>query len=250
MSTVLITGVTDGIGLALAKFYRAAGSRVLVVGRRDPDSLPFSLLAGLAYCQVDLARPEAGEIVGHFVRRQDTAGVDILVHNAGVGWYGPVAQQSSDSINELLAVNLHAPIALTHTLLPYLRDRRGLIVFVSSVHVVLPTPNFAVYTATKAALDGFARSLRIEQAGQVDMITLWVGPTRTTMHAKSGVPAGRLRTERFPTPEETAERMAAAIARRRSTPIGAGNRLLHWFGAHLETWVDGAMAATARRGTG
>jgi len=246
MSTVLITGVTDGIGRALAQHYVAGGSRVLGVGRRHPDSLQPPLVAGLAYCQADLARPEAAETVSRFLGEQGCDGIDLLVHNAAVGWYGTVAEQCPDSINELLAVNLHAPIALTHALLPRISRVRGLIAFVSSVHAALPTPDFAIYTATKAALDGFARSLRIEQAGQTEVITLWVGPTRTSMHAKSGVPAGRLRVERFPSSEETAARIATAIARRRSTPVGAGNKLLHWFGVHFESWIDRAMIVAAR----
>lgn len=85
------------------------------------------------------------------------AELDILVHNAAVGWYGPAAQQTGASIDELLTVNLYAPIALTHALLRRVRTAQGVIAFVSSLHSVLPTPEFAVYTATKAALDGFTQ---------------------------------------------------------------------------------------------
>ncbi|HSM21586.1 MAG TPA: SDR family NAD(P)-dependent oxidoreductase, partial [Rubrivivax sp.] len=149
--------------------------------------------------------------------------------------------------DELLAVNLRAPMALTHALLPRLAATHGAVAFVSSVHAALPAPEFAVYTASKAALDGFARSLRIELAGQVDVLTLWAGATRTGMHAKAGVPAGRLPVERFPSAEATAAGIARTIDRRRSGSIGAGNGLLHWAGVHLEAPIDGAMRARARR---
>ena len=248
--TILITGVTDGIGRALAEHYAAAGARVLGMGRRPGTAAPVDLLTSGAYCQADLARPGAAEAVRGFLDEQGIDRLDMLVHNAAAGWYGPIAEQNPGSIADLLAVNLRATIALTHALLPRLSAARGVIAFVSSVHAALPTPDFAVYTATKAALDGFARNLRIEQAGKVDVLTLWIGPTRTGMHAKSGVPAGRLKVERFASPEATAARIAAAIARRRCVSIGAGNGLLHWAGTHLEAWIDGTMIAAARRRSG
>lgn len=248
--TILITGVTDGIGRALAEHYAAAGARVLGVGRRPGTAAPDALLTSGAYCRADLARPDAAEAICSFLDEQGIDRLDIVVHSAAVGWCGPPAQQSPDATAELLAVNLRAPIALTHALLPRLAAARGVVACVSSVHAALPTPDFAVYTATKAALDGFARNLRIEQAGKVDVLTLWIGPTRTGMHAKSGVPAGRLKVERFASPEATAAGIAAAIARRHCAAIGAGNGLLHWAGTHLEAWIDGTMIAAARRRTG
>lgn len=228
-STVLITGVTDGIGRALAEHYAAAKAQVIGVGRWP--SPPSGLLTSGAYCQADLARPEAAGAISLFLDERGINRLDVLIHNAAVGWYGPIAEQSAAAIAEALAVNLRAPIALTHALLPRVTAAHGVVAFVSSVHAALPTPDFAVYTATKAALDGFARNLRIEQAGVVDVLSLWAGPTRTGMHAKSGVPAGRLKVERFATPEATAAGIAAAIARRRCASIGAGNGLLHWAGA-------------------
>ncbi|MBK6433762.1 MAG: hypothetical protein IPF85_24205 [Anaerolineae bacterium] len=62
-----------------------------------------------------------------------------MVHNAAVGWYGPPAQQSPDAIDELLAINLRAPIAPTHALLPRPTAARGVIARVNSVHAALPT---------------------------------------------------------------------------------------------------------------
>lgn len=247
-STVLITGVTYGIGRALAEHYAAAKAQVIGVGRWP--SPPSGLLTSGAYCQADLARPEAAGAISLFLDERGINRLDVLIHNAAVGWYGPIAEQSAAAIAEALAVNLRAPIALTHALLPRVTAAHGVVAFVSSVHAALPTPDFAVYTATKAALDGFARNLRIEQAGVVDVLSLWAGPTRTGMHAKSGVPAGRLKVERFATPEATAAGIAAAIARRRCASIGAGNGLLHWAGGHLEAWLDRAMIGAARRRAG
>jgi short-subunit dehydrogenase len=122
-----------------------------------------------------------------------------------------------------------------------------MVAFVSSVHSALPTPEFAVYTATKAALDGFARSLRAEERGALDVIVLWPGPTRTQMHAKSGVPPAQLRPGAYPPPEQVAAQAAEAIARRRSQALGGRNRLLRAAAVHGEALVDSLLRTLARR---
>ncbi|MBK7202453.1 6-phosphogluconolactonase [Candidatus Amarolinea dominans] len=108
------------------------------------------VLTSGAYCQADLARPGAAEAIRNFLDEQGIDRLNIVVHNAAVGWYGPPAQQSPDAIDELLAINLRAPIALTHALLPRLTAARGVIACVNSVHAALPTPGFAVNSAMRA----------------------------------------------------------------------------------------------------
>jgi len=70
-----------------------------------------------------------------------------------------------------------------------------------------------VYGATKAALEGFARSLREELRGRVGVQIVHPGATRTGMHAKSGMPPDRVNERRFPSPMWTAERIVRAIER-------------------------------------
>jgi short-subunit dehydrogenase len=247
MQTIFITGVSDGIGHALAVHQAAAGRRVLGLGRRP---FPPSLAGAMQpedYCRTDLARGDAAATVRDFLDERGVHRLDVLVHNAALGWYGPPAAQSPASIDELLAVNLRAPIALTHMLLPRLVAAHGVVALVSSVHAALPTPDFAVYTATKAALDGFARNLRLEYRDQVDVIVVWPGATRTEMHARSGVPAARAKAARYRTPEAVAAQMARAINRRRSGALGAANGLLRWLSVHFEPLVEGALVATRGR---
>ena len=247
MQTILITGITDGIGHALALQSARDGVRVLGIGRR---ALPASLAGAVAmedYGAIDLGEAGAAARVRDFLDARGVTYLDLLVHNAAVGWYGPVAQQSAASIDELLQVNLYAPIALTHALLPRLRAARGMVALISSVHSVLPTSDFAVYTATKAGLDGFARNLRLEERGAIDVIVLWPGPTRTQLHAKSGIPPERIRTARYATPEHVATEVLAAVGRRRSRAIGRDNRLLRWMAIHFEPQVDALMLKVARR---
>ncbi|MCA9933031.1 MAG: SDR family NAD(P)-dependent oxidoreductase [Ardenticatenaceae bacterium] len=237
--TILITGATDGIGLALARHYAAQGHRLILVGRRSvgPELGPQA-----AYCRADLAQADAAGRVTAFLEAQNITQLDLLVHNAGVGYYGRFPAQPAASIDALTAVNLRAPIALTHALLPWLRRARGQLVFVSSVASALPAPDYAVYAATKAALDGFARSLRVELRGQVTVQTIFPGATRTGMHAKMGIDRAVMDWEKFPSAKKTAVRMAALIARKRPfSAIGMSNTLLRFAGLRLGWLVDPLM---------
>jgi short-subunit dehydrogenase len=210
----------------------------VLLGRRAPSSLDPTIFTPASYCRVDLAQPYGAQIVQHFLQSRQIDQLDLLIHNAALGAYGPVAQQMPQNIRTLVAVNLRAPVALTHALLPMLRRPHGKLVFISSVVSALPGPQYAVYGATKAALDGFARSLRTELRGSIDVQLIYPGATRTSMHRKSGVPAS-MRWERFP----PAERVAAQIVRAIDSPheavtIGAGNRLLQLAGRHAADVVD------------
>jgi short-subunit dehydrogenase len=248
--TILLTGATDGIGLALARIYHAQGERLILVGRRALDTLDPALFTPQRYCRVDLALPYCAGIVEQFLKTRDIQSIDLLIHNAALGYYGATATQPAHSIHERVAVNLRAPVALTHALLPHLRQSgnvategkqpgQGKIVFISSVVSALPCPDYAVYGATKAALDGFARSLRVELRGSIGVQVIYPGGTRTGMHIKSGVPPHMLRLERFPSAEQVAAQIARAIdSSQESVTIGIGNRLLQLAGRHTATLTD------------
>ena len=223
---VLITGGTSGIGEALADLYEKRGDTVLRIGRRHEG-------AGL-YCKADLSKPGAVDKIDRFLSENGIESLDRVVHNAAVGFYGSMGEQCPESIDELLAVNLEMPIELTRRLYPRLKRGRGRVVFVSSVAAALPCARYAVYAATKAALGGFARSLRVEWGGAVDVQTLFPGATNTGMHEKMGIPKAAMDWDRFADVQETAEAMLKAIER------GGGERAIGM--------ANGAMRALGRLG--
>lgn len=238
--TILITGATDGIGLALASAYDASGARLILVGRRPLDRLEAPLFTANSYCQADLSQADCAEKIVLFLNEQGIERLDLLIHNAGLGYYGLPEEQSADSIKELTAVNLLAPIAITHNLMPRLTG--GKIVFISSVSSALPTPKYAVYSATKAALDGLARNLRVELQGSVAVQVIHPGATRTAMHAKSGISRDVMDWEGFPSAEDVAHKIIKAIetieSGKPSVTIGLGNRFLRFAGLYLGGVVD------------
>lgn len=244
---VLITGASDGIGLALARLLRGDGARVVSVGRRPDADVAPELRDD--YCRVDLAQPFAAALVAEFLGRRGIDGLDLLIHCAGVGSYGPAEAQSPGEIDALLDTNLRAPVALTHALLHTLAAASGRVVFIGSVAAALPTPDYAVYGATKAALEGFARSLRVELRGRVGVQVIHPGATRTGMHAKVGAPLERMGWSRFPSPERVARQIVRAIASGAPVAtVGLANRLLRLAGRHLDGLVHRAAAKRAGAG--
>lgn len=210
--TVFITGATSGIGLELTRYYASLGFRLALLGRRPLSECQDPLFTSRTYCQVDLRAADRAEQVLAWLQRHDIRALTLLVNNAAMGWYGAAAEQSETSIRDMMAVNVQAPLALSHALLPHLRAGEGKLVFISSVSVAMPTADYAVYTASKAAIDGLARNLTIELEGQVAVQVIHPGPTRTPMHLKSGVPQAKSDAQAMPSAAQTARSIAAIIS--------------------------------------
>jgi NADP-dependent 3-hydroxy acid dehydrogenase YdfG len=162
--TALVTGVTSGIGHAITAQLLGAGARVLGVGR-DPAKLAqvAAEWTGGHFEPVvaDLSVPEACQRAAEVGVE---AKVDILVNNAGFCVYTNPTALPMTRWREMLEVNLLAAVALTSAIGPHM-SHGGHIVNVSSVtarHVA--HPRFGPYAVTKAALESFTGSLRLELA--------------------------------------------------------------------------------------
>ncbi len=242
MATVMITGATSGIGLALAQIYRKRGDRLLLVGRRPLTDLQDGLFSPETYIQADLAGENAANIVSEALTNMNVSQLDVLIHNAGLGYFGITEAQPVENIEALVAVNLRAPVALTHALLPHLKAARGKLVFISSVASAMPVPDYNVYGATKAALDAFAYNLRIELRDDVTVQLIHPGATRTDMHRKAGITADDMDTSKFTPAETVAEKIVAAVDKgSKQASIGASTAPLRWAGKHAARLIDTAM---------
>lgn len=241
--TVLLTGATDGIGLALARLYQDAGVQLILVGRRPLDSLSDRLFSDQNYCQSDLRRPDCATTVARFLDTHDIRTIDVLIHNAGVGEFGNLVERKEQDVVDMIAVNFVAPVAVTHALLNRMTQGTGKIVFVSSVVSNMPAPNYPHYAATKAALEGFARSLRVELKGRAHVLVIRPGATRTGMHEKSGISLQQMDWRKFPSADKVAQHMLRAIrSDARTVTIGWAN-----VGLRLLGWLPGVLERAMRR---
>jgi uncharacterized oxidoreductase len=160
--TVLITGGATGIGLALAERFLAAGSRVLVCGRRE-DALRRARdrHPALVTRTADLADPASREALAAWAVAEHPD-LDVLVNNAGIQRYPRFTEPEpwEATVGEL-RINLEAPIHLSALLVPHLRARAApAIVNITSGLAFVPLAHAPVYSATKAALHSFTLTLR------------------------------------------------------------------------------------------
>jgi hypothetical protein len=165
--TVLVTGASAGLGLALAKALVARTRFRLALTARSA-SLPRFAAAGIAASERIMLIPL--DVTRDGDRRAALAalearwgGVDILVNNAGVSYRSVVEHVSEAEALAQMDVNFRAPMELIRLVLPRMRRlRRGRIINVSSVGGMMAMPTMAVYSASKFALEGASEALYYE----------------------------------------------------------------------------------------
>jgi NAD(P)-dependent dehydrogenase (short-subunit alcohol dehydrogenase family) len=174
-ASALVTGAGRGIGRAIALSLARSGARVTAVARTatELDALVAEIERGggraVAHA-ADLTRAAAcEEAVARAVEAHD--GLRILVNNAGVGGFAPVAQTSDETWERIFATNVGAPFRLTRAALPHLARGGGEIFMISSLAGANATANLAAYSASKAALDHFSRCLMLEVRHQGIKVT-------------------------------------------------------------------------------
>jgi short-subunit dehydrogenase len=176
----LVTGASSGIGMAVTEKLVAAGARVAIAARRKAllDELVARLgpdrVAAFAVDVTDLDAVMA--LPGLAVQR--FGGLDILVNNAGVNHRGPILAHSARALGEIVTTNLTAPVVLTRAAAEHLRPG-GAIVNVASLAGMIPVPHEAAYSASKAGLRAFTRSLR-EEFPKLQVATVSPGPVDTS----------------------------------------------------------------------
>ena len=199
----LITGGTDGIGLALARELKARGVAVMVCGR-NPERLAAARAEGFEAVAADLASEAGRDAVVTAVHAWP---IDILVNNAGMGTPFTIAEPIDlAAVDQCIALNLNAPIHLITRLIGLLRERpEALIVNVTSGLAIAPNAKAPVYCATKAGLRSFTQALRAQLAGSSVRVMEALPPVVETAMTRDN-PHGKM------APEECARQIVDAMA--------------------------------------
>lgn len=207
----LITGASSGIGRHLAYRFAADGFHVLLVARRADrlEELAGEIrLAGMSATALPADLTVENERIDIYNKVTNQLGVpQVLVNNAGFGWYGYYTDMPWETAREMIQVNVSAVAHLTHLFLPAMRRAgRGHIINISSIAGSIPSQGIAVYAATKAFDDAFATSLHRELRGSpVHISVVKPGPviteffnTARNLPGGASVPAERfsIRVER------------------------------------------------------
>ena len=201
--TAVITGGTEGIGLATAKLFLKEGAYVFITGRRrkELDEAVKAIGPNATGIQGDVAR------MADLDRLYETVGkvkgrVDIIFANAGVGEFVPFGEVSEEHFDKLIDINVKGTFFTVQKGLPLLNDG-GSIILTGSVASVKGTAAFGVYAASKAAIRSFVRTWTTDLKDRhIRSNVVSPGPIRTPMTTRQSadviariaatVPMGRM----------------------------------------------------------
>jgi NAD(P)-dependent dehydrogenase (short-subunit alcohol dehydrogenase family) len=185
--TWFITGGTPGnFGVAFAETALDAGDRVTLTSRRPQELAAWAEQYGGRVLVVPLELTDPAQ-VQRAVRTAEEhfGGIDVLVNNAGRGWYGSIEAMDESAMRAMFELNFFAVLSVTRAALPGMRARgNGWIVNVSSVAGLISAPGFGYYSATKYAIEAITDALHDEVAPQgISVLTVEPGAFRTNAYS-------------------------------------------------------------------
>lgn len=164
--TWLITGVSSGLGRALAEAVLQRGEVVIGSLRKPEQVAQFEALApGRAFgCLLDVTdKANVHAVVSRAI--EAASGIDVVVNNAGYGLAGAAEEVNDAEARQQMETNFFGLVAVTQAALPFMRaQRRGHFINVSSVAGFKGVVGMPIYSASKFAVEGFSESLAAETA--------------------------------------------------------------------------------------
>lgn len=235
----LVTGAASGIGRAITRRLAAEGMRLYVL---DVNALALTETVAEAKEQApevlgrhcDVSQPkQVTAAVEHLLNRW--GGVDLLVNNAGITYYGRTDEMADEHWQRLMAINLHAPIQFTRELLPALLSREeGHVLNIASICGLVGLGRISAYTTSKFGLVGFSESLRAEYGRRgLGVTAMCPGLVDTNLFESAPLAANATKAKTPPkwllcTPEKIADRCVRAVRKNHGTVVMQPYaRLLH-----------------------
>jgi len=201
----VITGGTEGIGLATATLFAEEGAHVFITGRRQKelDEAVKTIGSNVSGVQGDVTKPSDLDRLYETVARAKGR-IDIVFANAGVGEFASLGDISEEHFDKLFNTNVKGVLFTVQKALPLLNDGAS-IILTGSVASIKGTPAFSVYGGTKAAIRNFVRGWTTElKDRRIRSNVLSPGPIDTPLVKRqsaevierivSTIPAGRIGT--------------------------------------------------------
>lgn len=228
--TVVITGASSGIGMALAREYGELGANV-VAGARNEESLKelteeITEKGGKAvYAVTDVSKEDdckklVEKAVGTF------GGIDVLICNAGISMRALFDDLDLSVLHRLMDVNFWGTVYCAKYALPWLQKSKGSVVGVSSVAGIHGLPGRTGYSASKYAMTGFLETVRIENLKKgLHVMIACPGFTASNVRFSALTADGSSQGEspraedKMMTAEEAAHRIIKGVAKRKRTVL-------------------------------
>lgn len=214
----VVTGASRGIGRALAIELTKSGCGLLLTALEEDELATlsselrskFSVPVEAMTCDLsDFGSRK--NLISWILNSKDPP--DILINNAGLGYFGRFEDSAWGRIEKTIAVNISALTHLTYELIPLLKKRpNAKIVNISSGMARLPYPGLAVYGATKGFVSSFSESLASELADtSISVLCFHPGFTMTPFIGSAGMDMNKIPKILIHTPEEIANQILKAI---------------------------------------
>jgi NAD(P)-dependent dehydrogenase (short-subunit alcohol dehydrogenase family) len=232
--TVIVTGGNSGIGQAIAVAFAREGAKVIVTGRRqDAVDETTRLHANISGIVADVqSEPDAKRVVEAAL--EVGGGLDVLVNNAGIANFSPLATVDLKSSQQIFGINVLGLLTVSKVALEPLIASKGVIINISSVAGHGARAGGSVYAASKAAVNSFTLSWAAELASQgVRVNAVAPGPIDTPIFGKIGASAAEI--------EGIKEQIVASVPLGR---IGQPEEVAQWT-LHLAdpaaAWITGQV---------
>jgi len=256
--TVLITGGSDGIGLATARAFARKGARLALLARDSAklqraaaiirQESPDTLEPRTVSCDVT----DSDAVRRAFQGIHDAAGsIDVLVNNAGISTYGQAEETPLAAARRVMDVDYFGAVHCILAVLPIMRAQNaGVILSVASVAGLYGIPYLGAYGAAKAALARYCQALRAELADTgIDILMVYPGYTQTDLFDKEECYGGARRpVGPYDPPEAVASAIVRAVGkRRREVVLSRDGRRLALARRLAPSMIDRTLAGVARR---
>jgi short-subunit dehydrogenase len=242
---VVLIGASGGIGAAVARALDAAGAHLLLVAR-DPKQLKrlHNNLRGDGH-QIVAVDITAADGRYELLKAARTFGAEVLINNAGSGQLSLLEDIDDANIEQLIALNLTAPMLLCKAFVPLLRQRaNAVIVNVGSILGSIGCAGSTAYCASKFGLRGFTEALRRELA-DTSIRTIYFAPraTDTTLNSSAAQAMNKALGNAVDSPDHVAAQLLKALARptRAHHFLGWPEALFVRLNALLPSLVDKAL---------
>jgi len=180
---VVLTGASSGFGKEIAKLLLKKGNYYLILtGRNEKGFADFTDSSDVTLVLGDITKKTTIDMIENAVLEQGR--IDILINNAGIIMIQPFMQNTEMQLDEIFAINLKAPMLLTHRLYPIMvKQQSGLIVNINSVVGKEAKANHTMYSVVKFGLKGFADALRLEaRSNNIRVMNFHPGGINTNLY--------------------------------------------------------------------